>query len=167
LWGNLQSERHYIGGSFNANTEETISKVKHTNNHHTKTDADLGEYKAIVDLHQKGYIVCDPLTEHAPFDLVAWKDGNSKTVQVKYRSKSDVGKIKVRFRATQWNTNGSYNKEIDTDPIDIYCVYCPEEDNCYYFDPDNFGKSVTLRIDEPKNNQSKGIHFAENYKQVP
>ncbi len=141
--------------------------MEHTNSHHTKTDGDLAEYKAIVDLHQKGYIVSDPLTEHAPFDLIIWKDGESKTVQVKYRSKDSSGKVEVHFRATQWNTNGSYNKKIDTDPIDLYCVYCPEKDGCYYFNPDNFGESVALRIDKPKNNQTKGINFAENYKRVP
>ena len=55
----------------------------------------------MVDLHEKGFIVADPLTEHAPFD------------------------------------------------------------------PDRFGKSIPIRIDDPKNNQTKGIHFAEDFKQVP
>jgi hypothetical protein len=152
-----------------ANTEETATTqvaVDHANGHHTKTDADLGEYKAIVDLHERGYVVSNPLTEHAPFDLVIWKNGEASTVQVKFRSK-DNGKVNIRFRATQWNTDGSYNREIDKGPIYIYCVYCPEPDECYYFDPDEFGKSATFRIDPPKNGQSEGIHFAENYKRVP
>jgi hypothetical protein len=152
-----------------ANTEETAIRrivVNHANDHHTKTAADLGEYKAIVDLHERGYIVSNPLTEHAPFDLIIWKNGEASTVQVKYRSKND-GKINVRFRATQWNTDGSYNREIDKAPIDIYCVYCPESDECYYFDPDGFDKSATFRIDPPKNGQSTGVHFAEDYKRVP
>jgi len=72
----------------------------HTNGHHTKTNADLGEHKAIVDLHEKGYIVSNPLTEHAPFDLIIWTNGEANTVQVKYRSKDD-GAVNVRFRATQ------------------------------------------------------------------
>ncbi len=140
--------------------------MDHSNKHHTKTDGDLAVYKAILNLHEKGFVVADPLTEHAPFDLIAWKESESKTVQVKHRSKRD-GKIEVQFKATQWNTNGSYNKKVNTDSIDCYCVYCPESDECYYFDPDGFGESVTLRIDDPKNNQTKRINFASDYKQVP
>ena len=44
------------------------------NDHHTKASGDLGVFKAMVDLHEKGFIVADPLTEHAPFDLITWKD---------------------------------------------------------------------------------------------
>ena len=36
-----------------------------------------------------------PLTEHAPFDLVAYKDGRFYRVQVKYRAAKDGF---VRFR---------------------------------------------------------------------
>jgi hypothetical protein len=137
------------------------------NEHHTKSPGDLGVFKAMVDLHERGFVVAEPLTEHVPFDLIVWKNQTSRTVQVKYRSKDESGKVNIRFRATQWNTDGPYNTEIDKDKIDLYCVYCPESDECYYFDPDNFGRSVTIRIDKPKNNQTKGIHFAEDFKQVP
>jgi len=33
--------------------------------------------------------------------------------------------------------------------------------------PDGFDKSATFRIDPPKNGQSTGVHFAEDYKRVP
>ena len=135
--------------------------------HHTKSPGDLGVFKAMVDLHERGFVVAEPLTEHSPFDLIIWRNQEAKTVQVKYRSKDDSGKVNVRFRATQWNTDGPYNAEINTDAIDVYCVYCPESDECYYFDPDRFGKSITIRIEDPKNNQTKGINFAEDFKQVP
>ncbi|MCZ2258066.1 hypothetical protein KSU66_06130 [Sporosarcina sp. G11-34] len=44
--------------------------------HHTKNKGDLGVLKAQVDLHQKGYLILNPLTEHAPFDLVVYKENN-------------------------------------------------------------------------------------------
>lgn len=147
-------------------TPRKLPYMDHTNEHHTKTSGDLAVYKAILDLHEQGFVVADPLTEHAPFDLIVWKGGESDTVQVKYRSK-DQGKVEVQFRATHWNSDGSYNRKVDTDLIDYYCVYCPESDECYYIDPDNFGESVTIRIDEPENNQSEGINFASDYRQVP
>lgn len=45
----------------------------------------LGLIAAISDLTKKDFIVSLPISEHAPFDLVASKDGVSYTVQVKYR----------------------------------------------------------------------------------
>ena len=68
------------------------------NQHHTKNSGDLGVFKVQVDLHEKGYIVSVPLTEHAPFDLVSYKNGSCKTIQVKYRStREDRGTITVHL----------------------------------------------------------------------
>jgi hypothetical protein len=43
--------------------------------HHTKVKGDLGVLKAQVSLYEQGYLILQPVTEHAPFDLVAYKDG--------------------------------------------------------------------------------------------
>lgn len=43
--------------------------------HHIKTKGDLGALKAQVELCEKGYMILVPHTEHAPFDLGAYKDG--------------------------------------------------------------------------------------------
>lgn len=43
--------------------------------HHTKDKGDLGVAKAHADLTAQGFMVLMPLTEHAPFDLVAYRDG--------------------------------------------------------------------------------------------
>ncbi len=44
--------------------------------HHTKSKGDLGVLKAQVDLYQKGFMILFPATEHAPFDLVVYKDNH-------------------------------------------------------------------------------------------
>ena len=44
--------------------------------HHTKDKGDLGVAKAHADLVEKGWLVLFPTTEHAPFDLVAYRDGD-------------------------------------------------------------------------------------------
>jgi hypothetical protein len=51
--------------------------------HHTKVKGDLGVLKAQVSLYEQGYLILQPVTEHAPFDLVAYKDGIFKWIQVK------------------------------------------------------------------------------------
>ncbi len=47
--------------------------------------------KAQVDLLEQGFAVLLPLTEHCPFDLVAYKDGEFRRVQVKYRRPDSFG----------------------------------------------------------------------------
>ena len=54
--------------------------------HHTKNKGDLGALKAQADVCSQGYTILIPLTEHAPFDFVAYKDNKFLRIQAKYRS---------------------------------------------------------------------------------
>ena len=110
--------------------------------HHTKQKGDLGVLKAQVDLFEQGYAILAPLTEHSPFDLVAYRDGEFRRVQVKYR-------------------------KLDKDEVDLYCVYCPDTDECYYLNPKEFGSNATLRVEAPKNGQMKNVKFAADYRRAP
>lgn len=66
-------------------------------NHHTKSKGDFAIFKSQMDLYEKGYTILLPLTEHAPFDLVAYKENAFIRVQVKYRHLNDKGVIYVKF----------------------------------------------------------------------
>lgn len=134
--------------------------------HHTKDKGDLGVLKAQVDLAEQGFMVLIPLTEHSAFDLVAYKDGAFKRVQVKYRKVSN-GKLNVSFRSSWSDKHGNHTKPIDKNQIDLFCVYCPDLDECYYFDPSKFAKSLTLRVEPSKNNQQSNVHLAADYRKVP
>mgnify|MGYP006288098671 CR=1 FL=1 len=135
--------------------------------HHTKSKGDLGVLKVKLDLVEQGFMLLNPETEHAPFDLVIYKDHSFRTVQVKYRSLNRRGTLQIAFRSCYCNTQGTLFKEVPKDVIDIYAVYCPDVDRCYYFDPKLFNKSITLRVDTPSNNQKQGIHLAEMFEKVP
>lgn len=132
--------------------------------HHTKSLGDLGVLKAQVDLYQKGFLILEPKTEHAPFDLVVYKHGDFKRVQVKARTLSSKGTVFIQFSSSYSTSKGSYSKEIDKDEVDIYCVYIPELDKCFYFNPKDFNKSATLRKEPTKNNQKEGINLLSNYR---
>ncbi|MGM9949383.1 MAG: group I intron-associated PD-(D/E)XK endonuclease [Lysinibacillus sp.] len=135
--------------------------------HHTKTKGDLGVLKAQVDLYTKGYMILLPHTEHAPFDLVIYKDGEFKRVQVKYREVNIKGILEIRFRSVHSSTKGIFSSDVNKDEIDIYCVYCPDTDECYYFNPKMSNKSLSLRVETPKNNQIANIKYASDYREVP
>jgi len=134
--------------------------------HHTKNKGDLGVLKAQLDLYEKGYLILTPHTEHAPFDLVGYKDGKFLRIQVKYRTaKND--KIEVPFRTCWADKNGTHTQDYDKNEIDVMCVYCPDTDKCYYVNPQECNKTFNLRLSTPKNNQKNGIHLAENYTELP
>lgn len=135
-------------------------------NHHTKNKGDLGVLKAKCDLFEKGYLVLTPETEHAPFDLVAYKDRVFKTIQVKYRDAKN-GKLEVEFSSCWNDRHGTHVVPIDKTIVDIYCIYCPQSDKCYYLKVSEFGGSATLRVETPKNGQIKGVNFASDYCEVP
>ena len=135
--------------------------------HHTKVKGDLGVLKAQVSLYEQGYLILQPVTEHAPFDLVAYKDGIFKRIQVKYKSLDKTGALTVHFRSCWADKNGTQLQAVNKDDIDLYCIYCPETDECYYLNPDEYDKSVTLRVEAPKNNQSKYVNFMADFRRVP
>lgn len=135
--------------------------------HHTKTKGDLGVLKAQVDLCERGYMILVPHTEHALFDLVAYKDGEFKWIQVEYRELNDKGILEIRFRSSYSTRKGITMKNVDKEEIDVYCVYCSQTDLCYYFNPKVYCKSISLRVKAPKNYQEKNINFADDYREMP
>jgi len=135
--------------------------------HHTKSKGDLGVLKAQVDLFEQGFTICVPQTEHSPFDLVAYRNGEFTRVQVKYRALGKNGALQIKF-ATCWaDRNGVHTVPVDKDEVDLYCVYCPDTDECYYLEPKDFGSNVSLRVRTSKNSQAKGVNFASRYRRVP
>ncbi len=134
--------------------------------HHTKNKGDLGVAKAHCDLVEKGFVVLFPTTEHAPFDLVAYDGQKFVRLQVKYR-KAVNGSVQVRLKNWWADKNGSHGQMIDKDQVDVFCVYCPDTDKCYYFKPQDVGSHFNIRVVAPKNNQSIGINLAENFTRVP
>jgi hypothetical protein len=135
--------------------------------HHTKEKGDLGVLKAQLDLFEQGFVILNPVTEHAPFDLVAYRDREFKRIQVKYKSVDKTGALTVHFRSCWTDKNGTHMQQVDKDEVDLYCVYCPETDECYYLDPKDYNRSVTLRVGRPKNNQSTNVRLASDYRGVP
>src|SRR6516164_11455236 len=108
--------------------------------HHTKDKGDIGVAHAIGDLADQGFVVLTAFCEHAPFDLVAYRDGKFVRVQVKYRTVSPSGTLEVQFRSSWSDVNGTHVRPIDKDHIDVVCIYCPDTRECYYVDPKQFNK---------------------------
>ena len=134
--------------------------------HHTKDKGDLGVAKAHADIVEQGWMVLFPTTEHAPFDIVAYRDGEFRRIQVKYRSAS-TGSLEVRFTSIWSDRHGIHKVPVDKSAIDVLCIYCPDTDQCYYVDPDAHRVSVRLRITPSRNNQTVGVLPADRFRRMP
>jgi hypothetical protein len=134
--------------------------------HHTKTKGDLGVLAAELDLYEKGFLLLKPQTEHAPFDLVVYRDERFYRVQVKYRAAVD-GQIAFPLSTSWADKNGTHTVMIDKRSIDVLCIYCPDTRLCYYVDPYAVNKSVVLRIAPAKNKQKKRITWADDRREFP
>ncbi|MBM7515906.1 group I intron-associated PD-(D/E)XK endonuclease [Nocardioides nitrophenolicus] len=134
--------------------------------HHTKDKGDLGVAKAYADLVGKGYRVLVPMTEHAPFDLVTYRDGAFLRVQVKYRA-AVSGAVYVPFKSSWADQYGAHTRRTDKAEVDLFCVYCPDTDECYYLRPQCYAGSVTLRIIPSKNNQRARVWSAADFRTIP
>src|SRR5688572_19915011 len=114
--------------------------------HHTKDKGDLGVLKAQVDLFEQGFTLLAPLTEHAPFDLVAYKEGKFRRIQVKYRRLDKTGTLGIKFSTCWADRLGTHTRPVDKNEVDLYCIYCPDTDECYYLNPSEHCSNVNLRV---------------------
>jgi hypothetical protein len=135
--------------------------------HHTKDKGDIGVLKAQADLAVQGYLVLLPLTEHSPFDLVIYRKRTFKRVQVKYRSCNRRGCLEIRFHSIWNDRHGCHRVPMQREEVDIICVYCPDTDECYYFDPTRFRTCLSLRVRPTTNNQVSAVKRAIDYRRVP
>ena len=58
--------------------------------HHTKDKGDIALMKTTLDLTMKGFNIFLPISEHLPFDFIAYKDGKCFRMQAKYSASGNV-----------------------------------------------------------------------------
>lgn len=131
----------------------------------TVVKGEIAQTNVILDLLNKGYEIYTPYGDHAPFDIVAYRDNRFIRIQVKHIKKYN-GTIRILFRNVHCNTKGYKHKSVDVSQVDYYAIYCPDTAAIYYIDPKKHNTGVWLRVDPPKNNQVEGVSFAENFRDV-
>jgi hypothetical protein len=136
--------------------------------HHTKDKGDVGVLKSAAWFAENGYVVMSPMTEHAPFDLVAYRSGLFWRVQVKYRTECS-GVIECPLRTSWADRHGTHTRRINRSEVDVICIYNPSH-GLFFISPANEPNvnRVALRLDgyAPKNGQSKRVRSAEDCREM-
>ena len=101
--------------------------------HHTKEKGDLGNIKIMADLSSQGFKILTPLSEHLPFDFVAYSEERDLLlkVQSKYATISR-GVLTVSLRTSYAKKSGNVTSRYKQGSFDVLAVYCPDIDGCVY-----------------------------------
>jgi len=125
---------------------------------------DVSELKVAAALRAKGYIVSFPHGK-ARYDLLV-DDGESiDRVQVKTCWLKNDSKIKFKTASVYSNTKENKEKSYDKNEIDYFIAHSDYTGDLYKVDVEEAPDTqMSLRLEPTKNNQSKGVNFAKDYK---
>lgn len=114
------------------------------------------------------FVKCDcgvsiPYGDNSKYDFIADKDGKLLKIQVKTSSIKNNNPDAICFscRSTHVNSSGVKNVRYKSDEIDYFATYW--NGICYVVPVQECSAEKTLRFAPPKNGQTKGIKFAEEY----
>ena len=126
---------------------------------------DIGEAKAIFEFIRYGIPVLLPMSDNLPYDLVVDCLGKFLKVQVKTCSRLRNGKM--YFEICQNNAFTGEHWSYDKNDIDLFFLYCIENDSYAVVDVNELqntrGIIIRLDADIPANNQTSNIRYLSNY----
>ena len=131
----------------------------------TVSIGDLGESCAIMRFTQAQAVVSKPLTNNARYDLIVEYNNKLYRVQVKTTAAIKDGKMEFATKTTNYTKGHWKSTSYTTDEIDVFFLYCAENNWCGLYIPQEgtITQSLTIRLEPPKNNQRAGIRLASDY----
>ena len=131
----------------------------------TSHPVDVGhraEAAILSELVRRGYRVLLPFGVNQRYDLVLDCDGRFLRAQCK-SGRLRAGVIQFNAMSIQSNTKGTRVRGY-TGEVDLFIVYCAENRRVYVIPADEVPNSqMHLRIDPPRNRQSKRVRWAKDY----
>lgn len=132
---------------------------------HSKLKGNLAQTTVVLALQREDLNVFTELGDYSKIDLIAEKNGILKKIQVKYSgSGKDRGNISLNMIKS--GPNG-YQYTYTSSDVDWFVVYDSVSERLAWVRATDIcntkNNTLTIRTVLPKNNQTKGIHFIEDY----
>lgn len=126
----------------------------------------IAQAKAEIRALEKGFLVSKPIVEGSRYDMIIDDGEKLHRVQIKYGGtlqKKATGSITVDFRKT--SNNGKIKEGYTSKEVDAIIIYIPYIDEICWFPIELLDgkKSLTIRYEKSKNNQSKNVFLVEDY----
>jgi len=128
-----------------------------------KLKGERGQSIVIGELGKWGIDVAIPMSDNYPFDFIIIGE---KLLKVQVKSTTEVtanGAVLFSFTSNDWYTG--ITKNYSTKDCDIIIGLDLRTFDVYLFGPEDFENKngISIRKTTPKNGQSLGIHFHDNY----
>lgn len=119
----------------------------------------MGELAFILKLIESGYNVLTPVNPNSCYDLAIEKNGKFNRLQVKYCTPAK-GILRIELYRPK-RSPLSYKDR----GVDIMGAYDPLNKKFYLIPLDKIGSKdeIWLRLERPKNKQSKRVHMAKDF----
>jgi hypothetical protein len=132
--------------------------------HVTHQKGEIAHLKVMLRAIEKGVVLSKPLVE-SRYDFILDDGQKLERVQVKYASGNPTksrGSILVNLKS--WKGR-RMSRRYSPEEVDALLVYIPQIDKVLRFEVSVFcGRgNFAVRIEPPKNGQTKGIMHAEDY----
>ncbi len=127
----------------------------------TSGKGDLSESSVLRAFIKAGFVVSMPFGDGAPYDLIVDTGNRLLKVQVK------TGRLRggcVLFAAQRINGHhGTKRYKYDEGEIDLFAVYCPDNEQIYLVPTLGDLAEGRLRIDVTRNNQQQKVRWAKDF----
>lgn len=116
----------------------------------------------MADLAAQDFKILTPLSEHLPFDFVAYDPLSKRLFKVQSKYKSLVnGILSVNLQTCYSSSKRVFSSRYDTSTFDVLATYCPDIDKVVYvleIDLMHLKRSVNFCLQN-----KKGTRFIEDY----
>ena len=130
----------------------------------SKSIGNIGEEKVLCKFVELGIPVYIPFGDNEKSDLIADFNGKLNKIQVKTSLKAEEGKMIFDLTSSTFHRKNGVRHIYSSDEIDYFACYNIERDKIFLIPIDKAPKtSIHVRYEKPKNNQTKGIIFEEQY----
>lgn len=130
----------------------------------TKQKGDISEAKCLFEFQKRGIPVLIPWGDKDRYDLVIEFNGSFYRIQVKTSNEYNNGAVTCYTRSSHDHTTHK-NHYTYQNQVDFFFFYNFKLDKCALVPMSVIGDktSIKLRIDNPKNNRTKGIKYFDDF----
>ena len=130
----------------------------------SKRLGNIGEAKAIAAFVENQIPVYLPFGDNEKADLIAEFNGKLNKIQVKSSEKAEDGKMIFNLVSSTAHRKNGVKHIYTSDEIDFFVCYNLERDKLFLIPIEEApSTSICIRYEKPKNNQTQGITFEEEY----
>ena len=130
----------------------------------SKRIGNIGEAKVLCKFVELGIPVYIPFGDNEKADLIADFNGKLNKIQIKTSQKAEEGKMIFDLTSSTTHRQNGEKHIYNDNEIDYFACYNIARDKIFLISVNETpNTSITIRFEKPKNNQTQGIKFEQDY----